>query len=1699
MSEMLLTLRINAEGNIVGVVDEAGKASQRFGTEAKRAGDTASRGFDEGRKSAGNMRVELAKNTSAARGLARELGGVAAGFISVAGVSRLIRTAVDNTIRQEQAMAQLEARIKSTGGAAGFTAQEMAGMAAELQKLTTFGDEAVMEMQGVLLTFTQVRGEIVERATPAILDLATAMRMDLQSAALQVGKALNDPLLGLTALSRAGIQFSDDQKATIQALVETGQVAEAQKVILGELERQLGGAAEAARGTFGGALQALRNTLGDLLEGGSGLGTAADAIERINQKLSDPAVKQGIDELVGGIINLTVAVGEGLGVVVQTTAAGLQLLAEHQDLVKITAVALIGIYASRFIPVLGAKKLLWSANTREVVAYQLALARMAGVSNAAAAGQVALSLASRSVAAAMALAGGPLGIAVGLVGAIAFHAYQAAAAKRQLSENIAAATTTLEQYNNARARGQQATLQDIDFEHRHAEALERVLRLRRILAHPNAELFHGPRGFAQLTKELAEAEDALTSLETQAKRALGNIGRDIVGPFLAQFREIGQTVQNEGRIVNAVATNDLNAFTEKLAEQTTKLQDQQIELTKGTRALLEYKVAQLEANGASAESIEAARQAIAEHERERAALDAIVESRKAQAQALEQLRGLNEREEEGRKKDLIAQEEAVKAAKALVAGLKQEAAQVRMTRGEIAKLAAERQLEVLAMEAGAQMTPERLAQLRAEAFAAIDLRENLEGNAESALALESILRRYDDIGLGGLIKDIERVRRELERVSDESSDAFDPDRVRELEAALGQMNAQMAVKTVGGFKALIGAAQTFTKEGSKSFKAMEKGMAALQILQDIIALKAAVASVLSQGQSPPPASFAAMAAMAAAVAPLLASIGLSLSSFGGGGGFTNTAALRQERQGTGTVLGDFDAKSESIARAVEITADATSQLPGLSRAQLRALQQLNSSIGAATTMLARGAGSASFTDLPAAGRFSDVLPGALGSVFRDPLNLLGGSSRITDQGIVIFGGALTEMLENIAVGAYQEVQTRRWRFGSRRPSEEVVGVSDDLATQFELIIQSIVETVREGALALGMLPAEVQEALAAFRVAEIRISLMDLTAEEQQAELAAVFSSLFDGLAAHVVPFLPQFQRVGEGLAETLIRVATGVQVTQEAVARLGFSLDETDPERFAQISESLIELTGGLDEFINGMLSFVDKFASEEHKFRVAQDSLISAFEQYGLTVPESRDAMWDLMESLDATTEQGREQIAILLQLADVSHAYYSELERQADRLRAYADIVVDLNRNLATQGLTDFQSQLFDNRLALRQTIDAMHRAARQAGLQAAREEDLARAHALAAAAAARAIQQLTFAGQDLVAQIFGTPLDTINEEIARLEADSRGSIQRIGDTFQQAMRDGAAAADSLLLGDTSPLTSRQRLDEAMRQFHAAVARGDLDAAQRLADTTLRISQDRFGGTQRHVEIFGQIESMLRGLTDRVGGTGGGAPESVGEQVSSALREAYARRDELLTEQRERERVAQGHTLAQMIADLSRAGSITFAEAAERMGTTLEDLAGILGMDEDALEDFIASLVVDPEALADSIHDMRDALVEELQLLRAAVERKPIRDDLDISKPPAPGPDQPGPGPIGGPGPGGPGDRTFDPIIPFYREQIDVIGKVQGEVADLRRDFEDARDLLRAIAQNTEQNVGKTGEVARAVRDGYSPERRSVRTPG
>jgi hypothetical protein len=202
-------------------------------------------------------------------GKALAVGGAAVAAFAAAGLviaGREMGKAVDLANAQVEAETKLAAVLTATGESAGYNAQELKTMAAEMQSVTTVGDEVIIGGMAILATFKEVSGDGFERATMAAMDMSTIMGTDLKSAITQVGKALNDPIKGMSALSDAGVTFTNQQREQITALQESGDMLGAQNIILAELESQFGGAATAMRDTYGGAITALGNSWGDLYE-----------------------------------------------------------------------------------------------------------------------------------------------------------------------------------------------------------------------------------------------------------------------------------------------------------------------------------------------------------------------------------------------------------------------------------------------------------------------------------------------------------------------------------------------------------------------------------------------------------------------------------------------------------------------------------------------------------------------------------------------------------------------------------------------------------------------------------------------------------------------------------------------------------------------------------------------------------------------------------------------------------------------------------------------------------------------------------------------------------------------------------------------------------------------------------------------------------------------------------------------------------------------------------------------------------------------------------------------------------------------------------------------------------------------------------------------------------------------------------------
>jgi hypothetical protein len=198
---------------------------------------------------------------------ARSLGMALGGAFVVGQFASWATSALKAAGDAETAFATVEAIVKSTGGAAGLTTEKLVDMAQQLKALTNIDDDKILrDVTANLLTFTNVVGPTFREAQVAALNLSAVLRQDLQSSTIQLGKALNDPIKGITALRRVGVAFTTSQREQIKTLMESGDILKAQGIILRELAKEFGGAAEAQAKTIEGRLNKVVVAFGDALE-----------------------------------------------------------------------------------------------------------------------------------------------------------------------------------------------------------------------------------------------------------------------------------------------------------------------------------------------------------------------------------------------------------------------------------------------------------------------------------------------------------------------------------------------------------------------------------------------------------------------------------------------------------------------------------------------------------------------------------------------------------------------------------------------------------------------------------------------------------------------------------------------------------------------------------------------------------------------------------------------------------------------------------------------------------------------------------------------------------------------------------------------------------------------------------------------------------------------------------------------------------------------------------------------------------------------------------------------------------------------------------------------------------------------------------------------------------------------------------------
>lgn len=661
---------------------------------------------------------------------------------------------------------------------------------------------------------------------------------------------------------------------------------------------------------------------------------------------------------------------------------------------------------------------------------------------------------------------------------------------------------------------------------------------------------------------------------------------------------------------------------------------------------------------------------------------------------------------------------------------------------------------------------------------------------------------------------------------------------------------------------------TLGGEAAKAL-AIQAGTATQLAADTVKGTSAAAVAVATQAQGDPYSAWIRMAAMAAAMAAL----GFAVS---GGGGSDTTAKDRQAATGNGSILGDSSAKSESIAHSLAIM----EKNSGLGLAHTismdQSLKQMVAGIGNLSSLLARSGVTASGGGAAAGvqagtttlggslGMAAGTLAGGVGgaalgtylgmgmAAIGGPLGLavgavlgsvLGGvvsklfntSTSIKDQGIT--GKAMS--LGNVdalgfAAQAYADVNTKKKAFGisySSKDSTKTAALSDEMNDQFTMIISSMGDTIRSAADVLGLGGAAFNAHLNSFVVDLGKISLKDLSGEEQQKALETAFSKMGDDMAKFGVAGLAQYQAVGEGYLETLVRVTNDFMQVSDVLAVLGKSFNTTGLGAVA-LSESLIAAAGGLDKLTSGTGFFVENFLSEAERMAPITKSVNDAMGKLGVSGVTTVDQFKALVLAQDLNTAAGQ--------------AMYAQLIALAEPFKTVADYAAELAGGLADVAKT--ASEIASERKDLQLQLDQLTLSAMQ--LRAKERE--------AIDASNRALFDQVAARQDL-ATAYETESTAITSTIDKLTTFA-GAIK----TFR----------DGLVLGSLSTLSPTEKAAEAARQYSAilAAARGGDATAQTgltgAATAYLTASQAASGTAAQYARDYARVQADMVIMAATVG---------------------------------------------------------------------------------------------------------------------------------------------------------------------------------------------------------------------------------------
>lgn len=495
------------------------------------------------------------------------------------------------------------------------------------------------------------------------------------------------------------------------------------------------------------------------------------------------------------------------------------------------------------------------------------------------------------------------------------------------------------------------------------------------------------------------------------------------------------------------------------------------------------------------------------------------------------------------------------------------------------------------------------------------------------------------------------------------------------------------------------------------------------------AASGAVSGVVNQAKGDPYTAFPRMAAMAA----IMAALGFAVGAFGGSKG----SAPPPTATGKGTVFGDSEATSKSLSNSIEFLADIDSMTMKYSAQMARSLLNIEASLGSVANLVLRDQ-----TGVTSGGNFG-IQTGTLGKYQGDPalngiglgflnkavLNLpvlgtiigklqsLWGSTKqeIIGAGVYI-DGSLSQLRNGQGFSQYADVKTTKRRYGGLKKDESystfVEDLDSGLARQFGMVLDQMADAVATAGEALGVSTSLIETRLNAFVLNIGRIDLRGLNGEQIQEKLEAVFGAAGDSIAKAVIPGMEDFQKVGEGYLETVIRVSSSMEQAAYELDKLGITAigvrdvvnkqgdisaeivrqsimmveagsgvgeimqvltgnasdlataySELTSARRAlndvglgnDVTFELIRAAGGLGELRDALEAYTEGFFSDAEQRAMKVGQMSDEFQRLGLVMPATKDAFRSMVESLKAG---GNDSLAIKVMMLAESFSDMSDL---------------------------------------------------------------------------------------------------------------------------------------------------------------------------------------------------------------------------------------------------------------------------------------------------------------------------------------------------------------------------------------------------------------------------------------------------------